>query len=71
MLCYPLESVLFFKISCYLVSGVEVILKFLILCRPKKLPTVPETLLKRRKKLADIRQARAAARKATAKVKSS
>ena len=41
----------------------------LLLCRPKKLPTVPETLLKRRKKRDDIRQARTAARRAVAKVK--
>lgn len=47
----------------------NVVCNFLNSCRPKKLPTVPETLLKRRKKLDDIRQARAAARKATAKVK--
>ena len=33
-----------------------------------KLPTVPETLLKRRKKIEDVRQARAFARQATKKV---
>lgn len=33
--------------------------------REKKLPTVPETLLKRRKKLDEVRKARAFARKAT------
>ena len=49
----------------YFLSGLVVIS---ILFRPKKLPTVPETLLKRRKKHEDIRQARAAAHKATAKV---
>ena len=32
---------------------------------PMMLPTVPETLLKHRKKYEDIRQARIAARKAT------
>lgn len=36
--------------------------------REKKLPTVPETLLKRRKKLDDVRKARAFARQATKKV---
>ena len=50
-------------------SHLNVVVYFFVFCRPKKLPTVPETLLKRRKKLDDIRQARAAARKATAKVR--
>ena len=52
-------------------SYLNVVICVLIWCRPKKLPTVPETLLKRRKKLDDIRQARAAARKATTKVRAS
>lgn len=36
--------------------------------REKKLPMVPETLLKRRKKQEDVRKARAFAREATKKV---
>ena len=42
----------------------------LLLHREQKLPTVPETLLKRRKKVEEIRKARAFARQATAKVSS-
>ena len=41
---------------------------FFCICRLQKLPTVPETLLKRRKKLDEIRKARAFARDATRKV---
>lgn len=52
-------------------SYLNVLIYLLLLLRPKKLPTVPETLLKRRKKRDDIRQARVAARRATAKVRTS
>ena len=65
ILCNPL----FYRTLCSdFCQILEVITYLLIAYRPKKLPTVPETLLKRRKKLEVIRQARTAARKATAKV---
>ncbi len=41
----------------------------LVRYRSQKLPTVPETLLKRRKKLDEVRKARAFARNATVKVR--
>lgn len=41
---------------------------YIVIHREQKLPTVPETLLKRRKKVDEIRKARTFARKATARV---
>lgn len=38
-------------------------------CREQKLPTVPETLLKRRKRIDEVRKARAFARRAAIKVR--
>lgn len=46
-------------------KGIHVVL---VLRRPQKLPVVPETLLKRRKKIDEVRKARAFARQATVKV---
>ena len=59
------------RIGAIRCSYLDVLIYLFLLIRPKKLPTVPETLLKRRKKRDDIRQARVAARRATAKVRMS